>query len=468
MKNKVILLHPKVFEHDRGDLPLAPLALAGVLEKEGFDPIIVDQSTEGENAKVVIRDNIKDALWVGVSAMSGDQIKYGLQMADYVRAISPETPIVWGGRHCDSMSDQTACDSRVDVVVRGEGERVVVDLSNAYASGSSLENVKGIKFVKDGEIVSSPDQEFIADLNTLPHIPWHRFDLDKYFQGRKIKQISIQTGRGCPYNCSFCSHKVIASETFRRFSAERILENLEPVIDRYNIDRVVLYEPFFITDQNRISAFCEGVLKRGWKIEWTGSARANNFWKLPAELLELMKRSGCRMLTFGFESGSQKTLDYINKKITVEDIKSSVRVCHEYNIMPDACFIVGFPEETMLDVVRTLGIIAEVIHICPALLLHVQIYTTFPGSVLYEECLDKHGLQGLESLEEWGEFSRWKKNRPWLSWWFGYFLKMLNGSIYASDVCYLKKYRKDLKFIVPLHFLTRVIYSVFYRLRKVF
>lgn len=463
VKDKVILIHPRIFERQYESLPLAPLMLAATLEESGFRPVVVDQATD-EDYRETISKHIDEAIYVGISAISGDQIRFGLEICDYVREISPSTPVVWGGRHASALPEQTARDRRVDIVVHGEGDLTAVELAKAIQEGRALEEVKGITFKKNSGMVTTPHSESIRDLNMLPGIPWHLFDFNKYYSGRRKRRLAVQTGRGCPYSCTFCSHKTDAEETFREFNPEHILDNIEQVIKEHGIDTVDLYEPFFVSDSARVKEFCRGLIERNIDVDWTASARANNFWKLPADVLQLMRKSGCRYLTFGFESGSRRTLKRISKRIEVEDILSSVKVCREYNIIPEACFIVGFPFETPEDTLATMKVIAQVRKICSSVVFHVQMYTAFPGSILHNECLDHFGLKSPGSLAEWGDYAAWRNHRPWLSKRQKYFLRLLNGSIYASSLEYLLRERPEIRFARPVHHMVCSAYSIYLNL----
>jgi anaerobic magnesium-protoporphyrin IX monomethyl ester cyclase len=459
MRKTVILLHPRVFDHKHSGVPLAPLMLAATLREAGFKPLIIDQATE-ENYQKTISRNLSDTLYVGVSAMTGSQIQFGLDMCDYIRKRSPDTPIVWGGRHASALPIQTLNDSRADIVVHGEGDFIAVEIAKAIAENSSLENVKGISFKKNDKIVTTPRTNAIRDLDSLPMIPWGLFDLEKYNAGRKEKTLSIQTGRGCPYSCTFCSHKIDKTEFFRVFSPTYILDNIEEAVKKYGINSVNLYEPFFVSKGSRVDEFCQGLIDRKLDISWIASARANNFWLLPAFTLKQMKKSGCHYLTFGFESGSQRILKRINKRIRIEDILKCAQMCHEYDIIPEACFIIGFPFETTADILATLKMVAQVRKLCPTAIFHIQLYTGFPGSILYNECIKRFGLKQIESLEEWGNFTKWRNNRAWLKRGEKSLLKLLNGSIYASSLEYLLS-RPDLRLPRTGHFLISSAYRLY-------
>lgn len=453
---KVILVHPSD-ETEFTVWPLACLFLASFLLREGFKVLIFDHNEEKDFASF-FKKNIEDTICIGISSITGTQIRNGLKIAQLIRKLSPQTPLVWGGRHPTALPGETLEHPLVDIVVRGEGEETFLELVKAISRGSSLDNIPGISYKKNGRIIHNMDRPPL-NLDNFPILPWHLLDLEKKLSREYDRSISFQTGRGCPYACTFCSHKKVKRERYRGFSASYILDNIEPLIKRYNIRKVNFFEPFFTTTPRRIKEICEEIIRRELDIEWNASARANTFSKFDEETLRLLRASGCEQLTFGFESGSPRVLKLINKRATVEESIKSVKLCHKYGIVPDACFMTGFPFETLRDTVETLQVISRMIKECPELILHLQGYMPLPATLLYEECVRKYGLKRLSSLEDWGDIEKWKDLRPWLPWWKKVMVKLLRGTIYASSLKYLRK-RKDLKFRYVLHTLVRLFYRL--------
>src|SRR5450756_2703781 len=146
---------------------------------------------------------IGDPLFVGITAMSGPQIRYGLEFARRVHAAKPHVPIVWGGVHPTLLPEQTVASDFVDVVVRGEAEQVVGPLADALAAGAPLDAVNGLTYKADGAIRSTPDADLI-DLDTIPvELPYDLLELDRY-PTLQAGRVHIQTSRGCPSRCGFC------------------------------------------------------------------------------------------------------------------------------------------------------------------------------------------------------------------------------------------------------------------------
>jgi radical SAM superfamily enzyme YgiQ (UPF0313 family) len=279
----------------------------------------------------------------------------------------------------------------------------------------------------------------------VPDLPWHLINVEKKLSKAPVKAISIQTARGCPFSCTFCSHKKVTQETYRGFSPKFILDNIEPLIRKYDITHVDFFEPHFISNPKRVEDICNEIIKRKLKIAWTGSARANTFVRFTPHLLNLMRQSGCERIGFGFESGSSRVLERIDKRIKPSEIIKSVELCKEYGIIPEACFMVGFPFESVSDTLKTLAMVAKLREVYPKIIVHMQRYVPFPNTILYDECKRDYNLEEAENLKWWGDYKNIKQNTPWLNPFGKFSTRALSGTIYISDIDYLGS-RDDIRF----------------------
>ena len=458
MKKSVILVHPELEGVRDAELPLACLALSGTLEIEGFLPKIIDMSVMNDWQEKIMC-HLKDSLFVGISAMTGCEIKYGLAVCDFVREMAPSLPIVWGGWHASTLPDQTLSDDRVDIVVRGEGDFVIVELARALQFERGLSDVRGISYKFDGQIVRNVDSEHINDLNVLPNTPWHLIEMSEYLKRQKEKRLAVVSGRGCAMRCTFCSHKVMPNSKPRQFSAFHVIDDIEKVIVKHNIRYVNFYEPTFISNKMRAMDICNEIDRRKLKFEWRGSSRANVISKLPNEICRKLREAGCQKLSFGFESGSENVLRRINKRSNCWEALESVRKCESYGILVEAYLIFALPFETLRDIVDTIKFAIEIRKIAPLSDIWAGKYNPLPGTTVYKECIEKYGLKKVESLEEWGNPSSYA-GRPWVSRLQKIFLKVAITQIWLDP---------DLKAYWKTHtgkrFLRRILkffkYSIF-------
>jgi len=225
----------------------------------------------------------------------------------------------------------------VDHVVRGEGELAVMDILNGSAE----------------RVIQ---KEFIRDLDSIPAPAWDCFvgrPYDFSCDFLPVKPIFyLNTSRGCPYRCTFCSMASIWGQGYRTFTAERIVDDIEHLVTDFDARGIFFREDNFACSKKRTQEFCELMLKRGPRISWGCETRVDN---LDQELLTLMHRAGCRGIFFGVESGSQRILDHLCKGTTLEQIEAAFDDCRRLGIRTYASFLFGLPEETeteMLDTIK--------------------------------------------------------------------------------------------------------------------
>jgi len=179
-------------------LPLNIMSLVPLLETNGFAVRMID--TRAQDYKQAEYD---DALFVGISAQTGVQIKNGLEVATFIRDHYPSIPIVWGGIHPSLLPVETARHPLVDIVCKGEGEDTVVELARALLNGGNVGNVHGLTFKStNDEIVNTPARPFI-DMDSLGHLPFETLDMKRYNQ-----KVEMFTSRGCPNKCIFHDYRL--------------------------------------------------------------------------------------------------------------------------------------------------------------------------------------------------------------------------------------------------------------------
>ena len=187
---------------------------------------------------------------------------YALAFARKVRKEKPNVPIVWGGVHPTLLPEQTVKNEYVDVVVRGEGEAVVVDLADCIASGKPLDKVKGITFKVNKEIRNNPDAEII-DMDKIPiELPFELLKLDKY-PSLTAGRVHIQTSRGCPHRCGFCYNILFNRHAWRGKSAKRVLDEIEFLMQKFPQTKIIdpIDDNFFV-DKKRVEDICNGLISR--------------------------------------------------------------------------------------------------------------------------------------------------------------------------------------------------------------
>jgi len=389
------------------DLPLSFLWMAAYLIKDGYEVQILD--CRWQDYKYFDYQNI---LFVGITTMTGVQILNGLEIAQYIRKVDSGIPLVWGGPHPTIMPEQTLENEFIDIVVIGEGEKTVLELANFFSGQGILESILGVGYKKEGKIFINSPRPFL-DMDEIDFLPYDIFDANKY--GFSIA-LPYNSSRGCPYACTFCHNRAVNKRSWRKQSAERLLDILEKWIKKYHPKFIHFYEDEFSIDQSRVEKICKGFIDRNFKVTWYITDRMNTFSRYDDEFFKLLKESGCNRIAFGAESASENILQYIQKQISINDIYETVKKCKKFDLVPVISFMVGFPVETEKDRKQTVNVIKELKLFYPQVEVNgVFLYTPYPGTLMFEEVV-KRGFQPPKRLEEWGKliFSE-NLYYPWLT-----------------------------------------------------
>ncbi|RLG44907.1 MAG: hypothetical protein DRN81_03325 [Thermoproteota archaeon] len=428
VKRRVLLVYP-LTRRDYWDsperyyfpMPLGILHLGSVLEAEGYEVRLVDCTVQ-RNFEEIIRKEVEDEglSFVGLSVMTV-QIPSALDISRMVKGIRSDLPVVWGGIHPTLFPEQTLQAPEVDIVCVGEGERTVVELVEALRSGKELDQVRGIGFKKDGGFFFTPKRE-PTDLKTLPLLRYDLLDVNEYifhslpFSRQKVKVISIHSGRGCPYRCSFCINSHPLFRHYRQIPGERLLAQIEGVMRRYEPDVIYFQDDNFLADRKRTLFLFDALKAKGMEFKWYAVTRANylsdNY--LPIAFWEKYGPN-CVGLGIGVESGSERVRnEVLRKELSNEDIEEAVALCARLNIPIGASFMVGIPHETIAERLETLRYIDKLRKINPTLSCNIHYFQPYPGCPLFEEA-KRLGFKPPVSLKQWEQML--DRARSWYEWY---------------------------------------------------
>ncbi|MCM8797687.1 MAG: B12-binding domain-containing radical SAM protein, partial [Candidatus Omnitrophica bacterium] len=191
----------------------------------------------------------------------------------------------------------------------------------------------------------------------------------------------VLTSRGCPFRCIFC-HNIWADMPMRFILPERILEEIKYLVCDYQIQHVGLVDNDFFLNRNRARSFCELMIQKNPGVKWSTTARPDS---LDEEIISFAARAGCTRIGLGFESGSQRILDLLEKRLNVQKNLEIARLCHKYNIEVAGLFVVGNPTETKEDIYLTWDFIKKA-HLDT---IRITVATPFPGTRLWKWCQER-------------------------------------------------------------------------------
>lgn len=418
-KDKIILFRPK--PHPTAiykGVPLSLLAIAAPLEKLGYKIKIIDATVDDEYIQKILGTVNNTIICLGITSMTGYQIYDGLKVAKLVKERCPHIPIVWGGFHPSILPKQTVSNPYVDIVVRGQGERTFAQLIYHLKNNLPLNSILGITYKENGKIIENPDRPF-EDINNFPPVPYHLVDVEKYVTDHPFvgpRSINYVSSQGCPYRCAFCADQRVYKRRWSGLKAQRVLDDLEHLINKYRIRSVKFNDDNFFVNKERVRQICKGIIERKLNIKWGwANGRADQLVRFDRDrdLWRLIKKSRCTSILIGAESGSQKILDLLNKDITVEDTIKLARICRSYGIKIVYSLMIGLPTQNIeKEFNKTVNLINRIQSICDDHKIMWFIYTPYPGTPLYDLCV-KSGLEEPKSLEEWSQFDlQW--NSPWV------------------------------------------------------
>ena len=245
--------------------------------------------------------------------------------------------------------------SEIDIIIRNEPEETFKELLFSYSDGDfkNLGNINGITFKSDeGKIISTAERERIKNLDNLPFPARHFWDIDKYSEPFFDKPFTtIQTARGCPYRCSYCTRTYGTRYVYR--SVENVISEIKECLSKYKIGNFRFIDDTFPINKKHTIELCHAIIDEKLPIKWVCLTRID---LMDYERLEVMKNAGCKRLYIGIESGSNKNLEYYKKGYKREDIIPAIDRARDLCLEVVGYFLIGSLKETEEDFQETLEI----------------------------------------------------------------------------------------------------------------
>ena len=388
--------------------PEGVLALAGQLKALGYRPKIID---------TLLTDlagiTYQQPLFVGFSILSNNGITEALEIASHFREMYPETLLVWGGPHVQMVPEQTAAHPLVDVACYGEGEETVASLAQVISDGGQLSEVPGIIYRNGHGALVRTESATPKDLDRLPPPPYEYLEEAQYpLCGGKIY---YQTSRGCPFSCRFCSYTY--QSRWRGKTAAKVISELKEIVHRFDPDEVYISDGNFFVKLQRVEEICQAFIREGFRFRWTCFCRFDTFEKMDTAFISLLIDAGCSGLNFGGESGSDAMLEYLNKRITRQQIVDGLQRATENGLGAEVSFLCGTPAETDGQLGKTLSLIDDIERRFPEVqingLFHYQAY---PNTPLMEEIESTYSIPLPRNLPEWAEKPVTGLRREYFPW----------------------------------------------------
>lgn len=360
-KKKIFLIYPQSPVLNREDRcqqptkellvipPLPPsdlMYLAAVAEKAGLEAKIHDYSQGGDYVED-LKDFRPDYLLINAATPTLEYDLHALKIAKEV--LGDVTTIAKGAAFMTLAKDIMAEHKELDIVISGEAEETLSEI----LSGKPKNEILGIYYRDDLLINFTGVRPFIENLDEIPFPARHLVDNTIYRRPDNNKvQAVIKVSRGCPFHCFFCLATPVSGAKVRRRSVENIIAEIKECVEKYDIRNFLFWSDIFNIDKEWTLSLCKAIIESGLDITWSANTRADT---ADFEMAQMMYKSGCRLVSIGVESGSQYMLEKMGKKITLDDVRRTVKTFKKAKIRIYNYFVIGLPwesEETVEETIR--------------------------------------------------------------------------------------------------------------------
>lgn len=398
------------------EMPLSIMAVAAPVCADGYEVILFDERLHDDVAGELL-SAAEGALCVGVSTITGDQLKGAIRYSRLLKEHYPDTPIIWGGYHPTLLPDLTATEPYVDAVVRGQGEITFQEIVTRLEEGRGFDGIAGVTYRDEsGKIITNPDRP-MENLDIFPPAPYELLDIERFFRmNRDRRAIQYLSSQGCPFKCGYCVEPKVFGKWSGR-SAEKVVDELEELVRRYRLEHVSFADANFSANLKRVREICERLIDRGIKITWTVTGRADQVVRITPEMSRLMKDAGCATMEIGIESGSQEVLNLVDKRTTPEMALRSNQILKEAGIKGVYAFMVGFPKEIAAsadEIRQTLSLIKKLRKSHPDVVTVTFFATPYPGTPFYD-MTENLEIRRPTTTEEWASWESTSVSTPWIT-----------------------------------------------------
>lgn len=370
-----------------------PLTLiTAFLDRSRYELKVVDANlddTSPEEFAQMVRDWKPDL--VGLSILANEYGVTGHIGARAAKSVSRNIVTVLGGVYPTTRPEDVMRDADVDYAVLGEGEYVFPQLLEFIEGCGDLPE-EGIAYRKNGHSVILPQKNFIQNLDQLPFpdndlIPFERYAFESFKHvvdgPRALPYSKINTSRGCPIGCTFCQVEVISGRKTRFQSPKRVVDEIEWLIDTYQIKAIDFIDDNFLGDRQRALAIFREMIKRKLPIVWN-AANVSEFF-LSEDMLEVMHESGCVYLSIALESGVQRVLkEIIQKPVKLDHAKKLLIKAKSLGMDTTTLWVIGSPGETWEEIRQTIRVAEDM----DSDYTKINTATPYPGTKLFDMAVD--------------------------------------------------------------------------------
>ena len=394
--------------------PLWAALLAGYLRQQGYSVELRDAEVEQwdpkETAEKIKEINPRLAV-VSVSGSNPSASTMNMPGAAdiirYLKEIAPEIKTLFHGLHPSALPGRTLDDECSDFVCAGEGFFTLPPLLDCLKENShDYEKIEGLWFKDGARHVSGPASRIFKPLDDLPRPAWDLLPMEQYrahnwhcFDNIEARQPYgvLYTSLGCPYKCTFCCINAIFDKPGIRYrSPESVIAEIDFLVTQFGVRNIKVIDELFLINEKRVLKICDLIIERGYDLNCWVYARIDTV--TPA-MLGRLKQAGIHWIAYGFESGSKKVLDGVNKAYKVDAVERVVRQTFEEGLYIGANFIFGLPDDDYDSMQETLDMAVNI----NAEWANFYSTMAYPGSQLYRDALK----QNVPVPKQWSQYSQY-------------------------------------------------------------
>jgi radical SAM superfamily enzyme YgiQ (UPF0313 family) len=365
--------------------PLGLLYIAGFLEQQGITNDVFD-TTFSTRKLLFSYLNERQPSIVGIYTNLMTRVNV-LDIIRHIRSQLPDTHVILGGPEVTEHAEQFLRHG-ADWIIIGEAEETMLELVNYIGEHPQREaglpddqTIAGTAFLKNDVYTQSVGRQHRKDLDTLPRPAREKIEMQHYLDAWKNHHgesaLSVSTMRGCPYTCKWCCQTVFGL-SYRRRSAESVADELQHIKSQYNHDYIWFVDDVFTISRRWLTEFHDALECRKLRIRYECITRSD---RLSEEVMSILKSTGCFRVWIGAESGSQKVIDLMDRRVNVQQVRDMIQLAKRFQIEAGTFIMLGYPGETEKDIKETIN------HLKLSEPDHYTITVVYPikGTDLYQE-----------------------------------------------------------------------------------
>ena len=440
-KKKIVLYQPQQVDESLGLpsskdlLPLELLTISAFPVADGYEVEIIDGSLYSpEEAHRRVLEACEGAMLYATTGILGFMVTDGWLCSQQVKARHPELPMFIGGWFASVRPELQLQTGLNDAVVLSQGELTFRDLVQAVDAGEPLENVAGLALWRDGEVVKT-EYRNIASWNEIIQVPWHLIDIEPYREhqlransaGDVLRMpsprsygsdrepyfgITYFSSYGCPEPCTFCCSPEVTSRRWKAMPADRMLDDLEELKERWDFDVVRFHDANFGVMEKRSRDFSQGILDRGLDFHWNAFIETHSILHYKPETLDLLAESGMYIAEIGAEAGTDDMMRKIGKPIKGDDNIYAAMEMDKRGIRGSVTYIIGYPHEDADSMMATIDQCRRLHNAAPLASPTVWPYRPIPGTEMFHQAVEL-GYEPPTDLREWGSIGEYHLEETW-------------------------------------------------------